>query len=147
MLNFVDTRIYAGTVMTKFGSHVNTYRTNSQSVKWFWQHINSLWPSYSIWHPGNWSTLVQVMACCLTEPSHCLNKCWPFISKVQRKSSEGNFTRDTPAINHQNSLKNSLSKISFQSPSSQWVNNIEHLIFNMVYPHSSSCHLWCPGSH
>ena len=38
--------------------------------------INSLWPSDDTWQHGTWSTLVQVMACCLTAPSHYLNQCW-----------------------------------------------------------------------
>ena len=46
------------------------------------------------------STLAQVMACCLTAPSHYLNQCWLILSKVQWHSSGGNFIRDTPAINH-----------------------------------------------
>ena len=29
------------------------------------------------------STLAQVMACCLTAPSHYLNQCWLIISKIQ----------------------------------------------------------------
>ena len=33
---------------------------------------NSLWPSDAIWRPGSRSTLVQVIACCLTAPSHYL---------------------------------------------------------------------------
>ena len=48
----------------------------------------------------NGSTLVQVMACCLTAPSHYLNQCWLIISEVQRQSPEGNFTRNTSAINN-----------------------------------------------
>ena len=28
------------------------------------------------------STLVQVMACCLTAPSHNLNKCWPVVNRA-----------------------------------------------------------------
>ena len=37
--------------------------------------INSLWPSDVIWLQGSRSTLAQVMACCLTAPSHYLNQC------------------------------------------------------------------------
>ena len=37
------------------------------------------------------STLVQVMACCLTKPSHYLNQCWLIISGVKWRSSEANF--------------------------------------------------------
>ena len=61
------------------------------------------------------------MACCLTAPSHYLNQCRLIISKVQRHSSEGNFTIDTSAINHWNYLENYLSKISLKSPRGQWV--------------------------
>ena len=38
--------------------------------------INSLRPSDAIWRQRSWTTLVQVMACCLTAPSHHLNQCW-----------------------------------------------------------------------
>ena len=50
--------------------------------------LNSLWPSDAIWRWRSWSTLVQVMACCLTAPSHYLNQCWLIISKVLWHSSE-----------------------------------------------------------
>ena len=43
-------------------------------------HFNSLWPSDAIWQQGSRSTLVQVMACCLTAPSHYLNQCWLIIT-------------------------------------------------------------------
>ena len=36
--------------------------------------INSLRPSDAIWRQRSGSTLVQVMACCLTAPSHYLNQ-------------------------------------------------------------------------
>ena len=44
--------------------------------------INSLGPSDAIWRQKSGSTLAQVMACCLTAPSHYLNQCWLIISKV-----------------------------------------------------------------
>ena len=52
-----------------------------QSV--FSARVNSLWPSDAIWRQGSGSTLAQVMACCLTAPSHYLNQCWLIISEVQ----------------------------------------------------------------
>ena len=52
------------------------------------ERVNSLWPSYAIWHHRSGSTLVQVMACCLTAPSHYLNQCWLILSKNQWYSSE-----------------------------------------------------------
>ena len=50
--------------------------------------FNSLWPSDAIWRHRCWSTLPQEIA-----PSHYLNQC------------EGNFTRDAPAINHENQFQ------------------------------------------
>ena len=44
--------------------------------------LNSLRPSDAIWRHRSGSTLAQVMACCLTAPSHYLNQCWLIISKV-----------------------------------------------------------------
>ena len=46
------------------------------------QCVNSLWTSDAIWRQSSGSTLVQVMAWCLTAPSHYLNQCWLIISKV-----------------------------------------------------------------
>ena len=53
--------------------------------------FNSLWPSDAIWQQGSRSTLVQVMSCCLTAPSHYLNQCWLMISEVLRHSLDNNF--------------------------------------------------------
>ena len=44
--------------------------------------FNSLRPRDTIWRHRSRSTLDQVMACCLTAPSHYLNQCWLIISKV-----------------------------------------------------------------
>ena len=63
-----------------------------------WLSFNSLGPNDAIWQQGSRSTLVQVMACCLTAPSHYLNQCWLIISGVHWDSPEGNFTKDTSAI-------------------------------------------------
>ena len=38
--------------------------------------INSLHPSHAIWQLRYLSTMVWIMACYLTAPSHCLNQCW-----------------------------------------------------------------------
>ena len=48
-----------------------------------WLHFNSLWLSDAIWRQGSGSTLAQVMACCLTAPSHYLNQSWLIIIKVK----------------------------------------------------------------
>ena len=57
--------------------------------------INSFRPSDAIWRHRSGSTLAQVMASCLTAPSHYLSQCWLIISKIQWHSSEGNFVRGT----------------------------------------------------
>ena len=44
--------------------------------------FNSLRPSDTIWRHRSGSTLAQVMACCLTAPSHYLNQYWLIISEV-----------------------------------------------------------------
>ena len=74
----------------------NSSRTLCQSDNFILVHydwmmsmvFNSLGPSDAIWHWRSWSTLVQVIACCLTAPSRHLNQCWLIISKVQWHSSE-----------------------------------------------------------
>ena len=45
------------------------------------QWVNSLWSSDVIWRQRSWSTLAQVMACCLTAPSHYLNQCGPGLAQ------------------------------------------------------------------
>ena len=73
----------------------------SKCSKWRYQScVNSLRRSDAIWRHRSGSTLAQVMACCLTAPSHYLNQCWLIISKVFWHSSEGNFLRDTSATIH-----------------------------------------------
>ena len=57
------------------------------------KEITSLYPSNAIRQQGNESTLVQVMACCLTAPSHYLNQSWLIISMVLWHSSEGIIMR------------------------------------------------------
>ena len=80
--------------------------------------INSLWPSDAIWRHISGSTLIQVMACCLTAPSHYLNQCWVIISTDQWL-----YLRATSQEIPQPSVtKISFNKISFKSPRGQWVN-------------------------
>ena len=51
--------------------HVNSYSL---------MIINSIWSSGTIWRHRSQSSLAQVMACCLTAPSHYLNHCWLLIT-------------------------------------------------------------------
>ena len=63
-----------------------------------WFNINSLWPSDTIWRNITGSTLAQVMACCLTPPSHYINHLWTTINEVLCHSSEGNLTENAHDI-------------------------------------------------
>ena len=58
--------------------------------------IDSFWPSDTILWQRSGSTLAQVMACCLTAPSHYLNQYWLIISEVWWHLYYGNFKRDAP---------------------------------------------------
>ena len=57
-------------------------QSNNAGVTWpqwvnSYKHINSLWPSDTIWRHKSGSKLAQVMACCLMAPSHYLNLLYP----------------------------------------------------------------------
>ena len=60
----------------------NTNQKLSNILQQAMIYINSLGPSDAIWWQKTGSTLAQVMACCLTAPSHYLNQCLLLISKV-----------------------------------------------------------------
>ena len=96
--------------------------------------FKSMWPSDATGRHRTGSTLAQVMACCLTAPSHYLNQCWLIISKAQCYSSEGNSMKGTSAIKHKIIAWKLLIKISFKSPSGQWVKFIICLL-SWCYPH------------
>ena len=63
------------------------------------QWVNSMQPSDALWWHRSGSTLVQVMACCLMAPSHCLNQCWLIISVILWYSPECNFIGNAQNIN------------------------------------------------
>ena len=89
--------------------------------------INSPWPADAIlWHKSG-SKLVQVMACCLTAPSHYLNQCWEIISEVLMQSHEGNITENDQDIYQWYEFENYEFKITVASP-----NDLSYLIKSLV---------------
>ena len=54
--------------------------------------LNLLWASDAIRQQKSGSTLVQVMACCLTHQSITIDQCWLLICGALRHSCERNFT-------------------------------------------------------
>ena len=54
----------------------------------------------NIWCRRSWLTMVQVMVCYLTAPSHYLNQCWLIINLILWHSFQGNVYLNTPDVNH-----------------------------------------------
>ena len=79
------------------------------------------WGLVTPWRHGTRSTLAQVMAWCLTAPSHYLNQCWLIIGEVPRHSSQGIILRWCEDINQWNKSENCSFKMSSRSPRGQWV--------------------------
>ena len=68
--------------------HLKTAPQVFKVVKCCWRAFKA--HCHTIWRHRTGSTMPQVMACCLTTPSHCLNPRWLIASKLM--SPEGNFT-------------------------------------------------------
>ena len=99
--------------------------------------FNSLWPSDAIWCHEPWSTLVQVMACCLMAPSHYPNQSWLVISRALCHSPDCNSTGNVHKSNHYNEFENHTFKIKATSPRVQQVN------INMIKRHHLTS-TWIP---
>ena len=83
--------------------------------------FNSLRPSDAIWRQWFWTTLAQVMACCLTAPSHYLNQCWLIIRGVLWHTSESSFAGIAQGIDSGYEFEKDILKNIFKSPRGQWV--------------------------
>ena len=99
---------FAVTVSAFASRILKTYRL---VVAW-WCHI---------WQHRSGSTLAQVMACCLTAPSHYLNQSWLIIMEVLWYSLEGNFIGDTQDIYPWYEFENYKFETTVISPWRQWV--------------------------
>ena len=78
-------------------------------------------------------TLIQVVACCLTAPSHCLNQCLLIISEVLWHTPESEFMVSAQATILYNEFENYTFKIAFISPRGQWVNGLMDLLYVQYY--------------
>ena len=72
------------------------------------------------------STLVQVMACCLTTPSHFLNLFWLIISEILWHSHESNITPSALATLLCDEFENYTFKITAISHSGHWVTCVQY---------------------
>ena len=91
--------------------------------------FNSLRPSDAIWRQWSWTTLAQVMACCLTAPSHYLNQCWLIIRGVLWHTSESSFAGIAQGIDSGYEFEKDILKNIFKSPRGQWVNSSYHVMY------------------
>ena len=79
---------------TAYHTYIKTYHMedkidNEHLFNYAW--INATSPGDVMWWQRSGSTLAQVMACCLTAPSHYLNQCWLVIYGTHLHLAEGNF--------------------------------------------------------
>ena len=107
--------IYYLSFMWVWNWSIQGYRLISWD-KW----VNSLWPSNAMWRHRSGSTLAQVMACCLTAPSHYLNQCWLVINGFcgihMRTFAQGNSH-----IILKDDFENYIFEITATSLRGQWV--------------------------
>ena len=59
----------------------NLFHSLAFKIKEFWKLLNS-WHNDTIWLHWSWSTLTQVMVCCLKVQSHHLDQCLHLISEA-----------------------------------------------------------------
>ena len=85
----------------------------------WWVTAVSLRPSDAIWRQWSWTTLAQVMACCLTAPSHYLNQCWLIIRGVLWHTSESSFAGIAQGIDSGYEFEKDILKNIFKSPRGQ----------------------------
>ena len=83
--------------------------------------VNSLWHTDARWHHRSGSTLGQLVACCLTAPSHYLKQCWHLLSDILWHSRGGNFTASAQLIILENGFQKSAFKIAAPSARGLWV--------------------------
>ena len=98
--------------------YISYVKRISKSTKW----INSLWNSEAIWRRGPCSTVFQIMACCLTAPSHYLNPWWLITTGVLCHPLKSNST------------ENALQSVSLTCP-----NTVTIMMTNVVVINSCLC--------
>ena len=107
------------------------------------------WLGDVIWHhgPTAGSKLVQLMACCLTAPSHYLNPCWLIINRVLYHLTKGR-TENAHESNHYKEFEIFMFNIKATSP---WHNELmlmwRHTNAPMIEHRSSPLSVHAPCSH
>ena len=99
--------------------------------------VNSLWPSDAMCQHRSGSPLAQVMAWCLTAPSHYLNQCWLIIRQVSSLHLRATSQTPPPPIT-KISLKITYLKLHWNLPGANGLNLITHLELCWQWYNSSS---------
>ena len=94
--------------------------------------LNSLWPSDTIGHWGSWSTLVQVMVCCLMAPSHYQTNADPSI-RSSGKNFRRNCGQNTDIFSQENPIK-MLSKTILFWPHCVKLNKTANILHTFIIP-------------
>ena len=92
------------------------------------------------WQRRPWATLAQIMACCLTSPSHYLNQRWLFVKGFVWHSAESNFIRHAHALNPKNLFADCIFKTIAISPRGQWVNKLHWYLIGSIYISAKKMH-------
>ena len=103
---------------------------------WALSFVNSLVPSDTIWWHRSWSTLVQVMACCLKAPSHYLNQCWLIINRVTWQAPESNFTENAEEFNPSHELETLTFEIMTSLRTNEFIWSLPSVSCLMITKHS-----------
>ena len=86
------------------------YKISSSDDPGHWCNVNGKMQMRCWWltrcslvipYQRSWSTLVQVMACCLAATNHYLNQCWLTCNRMLWHASQGNGYLNTQGINPQ----------------------------------------------
>ena len=85
--------------------------------------LNSLWPSDIMWWHRCF-TLVQVMACCLTAPSHYHNLCWLLVNWTTGNKFQWNLNRHKRNFLQEKAVENVVWKMPFILFKPQCVNTL-----------------------
>ena len=108
---------------------------SSNIFAWFVGKYHPLLLSNATWQQRTESTLVQIMACCLTAPSYYLNQrwwIWLIISEVLWHSHEGHITEKPHGISHDMSFNasNLILKTYFPGQMTLWrVQSVIHVTY------------------
>ena len=99
-------------IMNKIYPHAKLTKCNKMLIVCMNTGVNSLRTSDAIWRNKSGSTSAQVMACCLTAPTHYLNQCW--LQSRQVAFTRGQF--------HKRYINNQSLKLAWKLSSQNFIN-------------------------